>query len=82
MRVFVGSWNVNGKFPREDLSPWLADGAFDPAQGGGPTPQGTFNLPDVYVVGCVQGVKARRGVGGVGELVTLARVGADALCWR
>ena len=23
-RIFVGSWNVNGQYPAEDVTPWLA----------------------------------------------------------
>ena len=46
LRVFVGTWNVNGKFPREDLTTWLCDGADTDAQV-------ALNLPDVYVIGCV-----------------------------
>lgn len=42
LRFFVGTWNVNGKWPREDIAPWLTDGA---AENGG------ANMPDVYVVG-------------------------------
>ena len=44
LRVFVGTWNVNGKFPREDLTTWLCDGADTDAQV-------ALNLPDVYVIG-------------------------------
>ena len=43
MRLFCGTWNVNGKFPREDLSAWLTEGA--EADGGG------ASMPDVYVIG-------------------------------
>lgn len=42
MRLFVGTWNINGKMPRENLSEWLTAGA--DADGG-------LNLPDIYVVG-------------------------------
>jgi hypothetical protein len=42
LRVFVGTWNVNGKWPKEELAPWLCDGA--EADGGA-------NMPDLYVVG-------------------------------
>ena len=44
MRVFVGSWNVNGKFPREDLSTWLCDGT-------DASVEAKLAMPDVYVVG-------------------------------
>ena len=52
LRLMCGTWNVNGKFPREDLTPWLADGAYDLGQGG-PGGQGgaRINMPDVYVIG-------------------------------
>ncbi len=40
MRLFVGTWNVNGKFPKEDISAWLTEGA-----------EVDVYLPDVYVVG-------------------------------
>ena len=40
LRLFVGTWNVNGKTPRESLAPWLTDGS-----GRG------VDLPDLYVVG-------------------------------
>ena len=46
MRVFVGSWNVNGKFPREDLSAWLCDGS-------DASVEAKLSMPDVYVIGCV-----------------------------
>jgi len=36
---------VNGKTPRESLSPWLLDGANDA--------DGPVDLPDIYVVGYV-----------------------------
>lgn len=42
LRLFVGSWNVNGKWPREDIAAWLTDGAKE---------NGGANMPDVYVVG-------------------------------
>ena len=42
MRVFVGTWNVNGKWPREDIGEWLCQGA--EADGGA-------SLPDLYIVG-------------------------------
>lgn len=44
LRLFVGTWNVNGKFPREDLTKWLCDGADGDAEG-------RLTLPDVYVIG-------------------------------
>ena len=44
LRVFVGTWNVNGKFPKEDITPWLCQGADTDAKV-------ALNLPDVYVVG-------------------------------
>lgn len=40
VRLFVGTWNVNGKFPKEDISAWLTEGA-----------DADVYLPDVYVVG-------------------------------
>jgi phosphatidylinositol-bisphosphatase len=46
LRLFVGTWNVNGKFPKEDLTPWLCDGADADAEG-------KLTLPDVYIVGYV-----------------------------
>jgi hypothetical protein len=42
LRVFVGSYNVNGKFPKEDLTPWLCEGA---------SADGGACMPDLYVVG-------------------------------
>ena len=48
LRLFVGTWNVNGKMPRESLAPWLLDGASEGGAGGAPV-----DLPDIYVVGCV-----------------------------
>ena len=43
MRVFVGTWNVNGKFPKdESIAPWLTDG-IDTAD--------SASMPDVYVLG-------------------------------
>lgn len=44
LRVFVGTWNVNGKFPKEDLTPWLCEGADTDSKV-------ALSLPDVYVVG-------------------------------
>lgn len=44
LRLFTGTWNVNGKFPREDLTPWLCDGADSDAEG-------KLTLPDVYIIG-------------------------------
>ncbi len=43
LRVFVGSWNVNGKSRTEDLSPWLFNGMRSPA-----------DIPDIYAIGCVK----------------------------
>lgn len=43
LRLFVGTWNVNGKMPKESLSSWLTAGA--EADGG------AADLPDIYVVG-------------------------------
>jgi inositol polyphosphate 5-phosphatase INPP5B/F len=40
LRVFVGTYNVNGKVPKEDLTPWLCEGGLDES-----------NIPDVYVCG-------------------------------
>lgn len=48
LRLFVGTWNVNGKFPREDLTPWLAEGAYDHLEKGSDV---KINMPDLYVVG-------------------------------
>lgn len=42
LRLFIGTWNVNGKWPKEDLTAWLCEGA--DADGGA-------NMPDIYVVG-------------------------------
>ena len=45
LRVFVGTWNVNGKFPqREDLTPWLCEGADADSEL-------RLTLPDIYVIG-------------------------------
>jgi len=46
LRLFVGSWNVNGKVPKEDISAWLCEGASADAEG-------RLDLPDIYVIGCV-----------------------------
>lgn len=35
---------MNGKFPREDISAWLCDGADADAEG-------KLALPDIYVIG-------------------------------
>ena len=40
LRVFVGTYNVNGKVPKEDLSPWLCESGLDEA-----------SIPDVFVCG-------------------------------
>lgn len=48
LRLFVGTWNVNGKMPKESLSAWLTDGVG--ADGSG-SDSGAADLPDVYVVG-------------------------------
>lgn len=48
LRLYVGTWNVNGKFPREDLTPWLAEGAYDHLESGS---DAKIHMPDVYVVG-------------------------------
>ncbi|KAJ9068326.1 hypothetical protein DSO57_1029940 [Entomophthora muscae] len=37
MRLFVGTWNVNGKYATQSLSPWLLDG--------------NEEEPDIYVLG-------------------------------
>lgn len=44
LRLFVGTWNVNGKTPRESLTPWLNDGVDADAEG-------RLDLPDIYVIG-------------------------------
>jgi hypothetical protein len=40
LRLFVGTYNVNGKVPKEDLGPWLCESGLDEA-----------SIPDVYVCG-------------------------------
>jgi hypothetical protein len=40
----VGTWNVNGKWPRESLTPWLCEGADSDAER-------RLVMPDIYVVG-------------------------------
>jgi hypothetical protein len=47
LRLFVGTWNVNGKSPRESLAPWLTDGVSD------------GDMPDIYVLGCVDAWRGR-----------------------
>jgi hypothetical protein len=44
LRVLVASWNVNGKFPKEDLTPWLCEGADADVEQ-------RMTLPDIYVIG-------------------------------
>lgn len=43
LSVFVGTYNVNGKVPTEDITSWLCD--FKKL--------GAKDVPDIYVVGCV-----------------------------
>jgi hypothetical protein len=46
LRLFVGTWNVNGKMPKESISAWLTDGL---GSDGGT--DSAADLPDIYVVG-------------------------------
>jgi hypothetical protein len=62
MRLFVGTWNVNGKFPAEDLTPWLCEGADSDAEG-------RLTLPDVYVIGLQEMVDLTVSGSGLFEMV-------------
>lgn len=46
IRLFVGTWNVNAKIPKDTLSAWLSTGP-----NGDMLDEGDNKLPDIYVVG-------------------------------
>lgn len=55
MRIFAGSWNVNGKHPDKDMAPWLLGraagaAAAEPGEAETALPE-VSQLADIIVIG-------------------------------